>query len=259
VALECLSSPAYGNWQVLGPDSVLMFRCNEDRANWYLERGLAVKCGDRAIRLQFIPNGPGSAGDLFYLEERLNICVVCGTDQTLTKHHIVPYGYRRFWPEELKSHNWFDVVLLCKGDHEKYERHAKQLKRQIADEYQVPPNGVPAPYEARWVRMRKAATAIYRHGNDIPEPKKSALLELIKPLFEPGEDITNVDLKTIQGRANTCITPPVPPGKLLMDRVEDYDAFARRWREHFIEHAMPRFMSAHWSPERGAHGRLAEA
>jgi hypothetical protein len=33
----------YGNYQVFSPDNVLMFRCDEKKANWYLDRDLAEK------------------------------------------------------------------------------------------------------------------------------------------------------------------------------------------------------------------------
>ncbi|KAJ4457155.1 hypothetical protein PAPYR_7449 [Paratrimastix pyriformis] len=52
----------------------------------------------------------------------------------LTKHHIVPYLYRHYFPHALKAHLSHDVVLLCHACHERYEQHADCLKTTIAHE-----------------------------------------------------------------------------------------------------------------------------
>jgi hypothetical protein len=60
------------------------------KLNWYLDRNLAEKLDDCSIRLIFQPNGVGHVNpdEEYYLEDRDNICVVCGTSSDLTLHHV---------------------------------------------------------------------------------------------------------------------------------------------------------------------------
>ena len=106
----------YGNCKILAPDGKLMCRCLEKRVNWYLNRHLAqiVDNDPLTIQLNFKPSGNGSTHqDLKTIRE--NICVVCGDNNLshLTKHHTIPYEYRRYFPDELKSHNSIYVVPVA--------------------------------------------------------------------------------------------------------------------------------------------------
>ena len=42
-----------------------------------------------------------------------NICVVCGNNTNYVSHSILPPRYRRCLPEQWKSHNNYDNVVLC--------------------------------------------------------------------------------------------------------------------------------------------------
>ena len=93
-----LKTNLYGNFHVLSPEGDIMFHCNEDKINWYLTRNLADKISPTAIQLRFKPNGPGHMGDHYYMSQKENKCVVCGTESQLTRHHVIPYCYRRYFP-----------------------------------------------------------------------------------------------------------------------------------------------------------------
>lgn len=135
--------PLYGNCKVLSPDGLLMFRCDEKRVNWYIKRNLAdiTSTDPITIKLNFKPRGLGNHGKAYGLIEMKNICVNCGKDSELNRHHVVPYCYRKFFPLKLKSHNFHDVLSLCVSCHEKYERSADRLKEFLANEYNAPING----------------------------------------------------------------------------------------------------------------------
>ena len=100
------SDRLYGNCQILHPDGSLMCYCAMRKINWYLKRNLATQISNNpvVIKLNFQPKGKGNADNPFYLQERRNICVVCGTQENLTKHHCVPYCFRKHFPNEYKSH-----------------------------------------------------------------------------------------------------------------------------------------------------------
>ena len=47
------------------------------------------------IMLQFEPNGRPGEDRNYYLKNKENICVVCGTDKDCVRKNIVPHEYRR--------------------------------------------------------------------------------------------------------------------------------------------------------------------
>ena len=44
-----------------------------------------------------------------------NRCVVCGKQTDYVTHCILPHKYRKYLPEQWKSHNNHDNVILCVG------------------------------------------------------------------------------------------------------------------------------------------------
>jgi hypothetical protein len=93
------------------------------------------------IRLKFAPGGRGDADCDYQMSEKENICVCCGRDDHNTKHHIVEYEYRKHLPESYKSHNSYDVVILCGACHARYEKVAMQVKAGFSKKYNAPLNG----------------------------------------------------------------------------------------------------------------------
>lgn len=230
-----------------------MFRCNRRRLDWYLARGLAVAQGEDSIQLLFEPKGPGAAGDRYYLEDRDNVCVVCGAAEQLTRHHVVPDSYRRHFPTGMTAHNWFDVLLLCIECHEAYELRALELRQRIADEHGISLNGQPPPIDKEALRVVKVACALRRHWRTIPEPRREVLLDelrryLKKDLITEQDILTASDLDIRLGGGLLA-------GKIIIEQTSDLDAFVRRWREHFIITMQPRFLSRHWAVNRTADGR----
>src|SRR5271166_1799420 len=104
-SLTELKRPLYDNCCVYSIDGALLFKSNKKRALWYVERNLAtvLKEDPFEIKLNFITKGLGHKDDPFYLQSRDNICIVCGSEAELTRHHIVPFCFRRFFPLEKKD------------------------------------------------------------------------------------------------------------------------------------------------------------
>jgi len=109
-----LSKDLYSNCIMEGPDGTFLCKVSQRKVNWYLKKGLATQvCDDpQTIRLIFEPNGPGHAGDEYYSQEFVNRCVNCGAEEFLSRHHIVPYCFRKFFPMEQKQHSYHDIVPL---------------------------------------------------------------------------------------------------------------------------------------------------
>lgn len=225
------------------PDGVPMVRCSQDRANWYLSRNLAEVVSEEpyVIRLTFIPGGLGKADDPFYLQERANICVVCGTDQKLSRHHCIPSCFRRYFPIEIKECAAHDILPLCVKCHHKYERIADQKKKELCVKYDREP---------RTKRMKAygAANTLLKVGNIIPDDVTEKLTQRVRD-YLGKEEITFEDL---------CAVLEEGPFRAVVDwemtakTIDDIPAFIEMWRKHFVDTMKPQFMPEHWS----IHGRI---
>ena len=243
----------YGNTEVYPPDSdQLMFKMDNYRVEWYVEKGLAVwiRKDPPAVRLTFEPGGPGHHGDPYFLQTFLNRCVVCGTTEKLTHHHVVPKAYKRHFPRDTKARWMYDVLLACAQCHHRYEDFAHQLKLLIADEYEVPSSGI-TNLNTVTLRAMKGAAALFRHGDKIPPDRKASLLADVQMVLKK-EAPTPDELWDLWTGIRDGID--VIPAGLVVSRVlekeDQIDDFAIRWRHHFIAKMNPKYLPEGWNPER---------
>jgi hypothetical protein len=244
------SAVIYGNCQVLSPEGKLMFRCLEKRAKWYLERDLAIIISETpfVIQLTFQPKGQGVLDDN-QKAERYNICVVCGADQLdlLTKHHIIPYEYRKHFPNEKKQHNSLFVVPICKKCHIKYEQHyASILKRKLAKECGIRKN---VKQDVSLMKTVNTLLRAYDKNINIPVHKfenlkeKAFKLLLAKNVAEKFEQLDNPTyLKEILDNIyKEHDAHSDGYGKIIVECWKDkLDNFALMWVENFIESMKPK-------------------
>lgn len=184
------ATPIYGNWKMLGPAGNLMCRCDDKRANWYLRRGLAEDLGDNTIKLKFEPDGPGNADAPFLLEEKQNVCVVCGSTDGLNRHHIVPYQYRKHMPLRQKAHTSYDVIPICLDHHHEYEELAQVFANQLGLEYDAPFNPLMklTPEQAQTRKMLMAARVLLKETNVPLERRLELRARLVSYLGWPATD-----------------------------------------------------------------------
>lgn len=245
----------YGNWLMLAPDGTELCRCNEKKYRWYTSRGLAKQIeGGNTFQLNFWPKGLGHSGSStssYYLGEKKNVCVVCGTSEGLTKHHVVPTFYRKHFPTEIKGRSSHDLVLICEDDHYKYEIEASKLSLEIALETGVSVDaGIPHPIEGKhnW-RLGGLINALYHYQN-IPAPRIEEIKQTITKILGHEPSASELEelrllrppkaVKIIEKSHGYLVT------KLLNDRGE-LPEFIRRWRRHFIKHAQPKHLPVGWS------------
>lgn len=236
----------YGNCSVYNPEGELMFRCLLKRAKWYLDRGLAkvIEEDPLSIKLNFKPKGNGEQAD-FLLLPRENKCIVCGTKdlKLLSRHHLIPYEYRKFFPESKKSANSAYVVPICRDDHNTYEAEATILKKKIAKQYNAPLNG-----KISCSQTTNLIKTLLRHGDKIPvkraEEMRERLLEQLKELYSVSkEDLYDHEylesiydiLETERNNVDHC------HGKIVVSQLEDLDEFVKRWCSHFFNIMKPRY------------------
>ena len=230
----------YGNHKVYSPDDIFMFRCSFDRIDWYLKRDLAevINIDDSGIydvRFKFKPKGLGNNGDDFHLSEKEPVCVVCGEKEAskLTKHHIIPYMFRKFLPDELKNYNSYDVVIICNEHHSAYEKHANDLKDIIFEEYGI------KHHTNNYKRLKKLSKTLLNYKNRIPK-------ERITEIKNEIEKISGIKFSKIRKAKLLEWSEDVNVGEAVVQKITDYQKFFERWRQHFLDHAKPKFMSEHW-------------
>lgn len=151
------NAKVYDNISVYAPpDSNLIFRCSQKRANWYLSRNLARSLSPTSIHLNFAPAGQGHVNDPYYLEERENKCVICGQETAevgATMLHVVPEQYRKWFPIKLKSHSSHDIVVACPECNAQWDREAAVVRKTIVGLYKIPLEGV------GWIKDHEAGLA----------------------------------------------------------------------------------------------------
>lgn len=243
--LKYLKDLPYDNYKVLNPAGDLICICELKKADWYLKRRLATSVGLRTIQLNFSPAGVGHRGsklELYYLSEKYNHCVVCGSKSQLSKHHIIPRMYKRHFPERFKSHNSYDVVVLCLSCHESYEKGAHLVKEAVALQYGVVPYQ-PVVMDIAAQNAVRSAKTLLCHGHSIPPVRFSELLFCcIKYLGV--NDISSIDLEKLAAMRPEVIGPDI--GKQVMEKVNDLVGFACFWRINFINTMKPRYLPLGW-------------
>lgn len=248
----------FDNCRALAPDGSFLFNCARDKAERYLKHGGAelVTEDPFTIRLTFQPAGPGVSADPCLSRPLENRCVVCGAEENLSKHHVVPYCYRRWFPNEVGYLTSYDVMAVCLECHDRYELKADTLKRELERKYEVPAECYAFVREgAEVARLRSHANALLRCLDKMPPARIAECLETVRAHYG-RPNITRDDL--------TALTRPEDPGREFtppslyvvsrLRSLEEVDAFAVMWREHFLETMRPRYMPPGWTAYRNANG-----
>lgn len=125
----------YQNCVIQNKDGTFLCYCNKKKIRWYIKKGIADEIDEHTIRLRFEAKGSGSKDNPFYNQPRDNKCVVCGTTEDITKHHVVPLSFRKHLDIEYKSSKHHDVLPVCRTCHDEYEKQADLLKSIIIKPY----------------------------------------------------------------------------------------------------------------------------
>jgi hypothetical protein len=220
----------YGNFKMLSLKGDFLAYTDEKRMYWYVDRNLAKKLDNTTYQLKFETKGGNAERAEFYKLALENKCVVCGTDDELTKHHVVPSQYRKHLPIEYKGRSSYDVVCICNTCHNAYEIQAEELNKEIWAKYGLTDRVKDNNYAKRCFNALK----FYRDRLD--EDKKEEMisfLELyyVRP-FEETLKLDNLEFITISEE--------------VMNHVEDVEEFIVMWRKHFLEVAKPQHIAQEW-------------
>jgi 5-methylcytosine-specific restriction endonuclease McrA len=216
-------------------------------------KGLAdvVRQDPFVIRLRFEPSGRDGAEDIAFMSPKPNHCVVCGSKEDLTRHHIIPYTFIHYMTLECKMDIVRDIYGLCVKCHVTYERHADRKKKEMAEALGMSYAGLTEEArEKNWAAS--SAMSLLRHGNKIPQEKKDHLLQRIRRHLRK-EEITEEDLiqvvRTRKELRDDSAHNRFAKHVALMAQ-ENYSEFAREWREHFVATMNPQFMPELWRIDR---------
>lgn len=240
----------YGNIKVYSPDGSLMFKGNEKKINWYLNKNLAVVTEQDidgkpiAIQLNFIPGGLGHPTDEFFLSTKENICVVSGSSDLskLTKHHVVPYMYRKWFPLEFKSKNSHDVLLVDAEKHFQYEQEANKLKDQIARDL-----GLPTLQEYSHHIKRKAAYSGMARAILNPDLPFETKIEICIKFQQKTQLIPNTtNLKRYLRAVKNEYEMANLYGQIVVDKIPNLQKFSEMWRQHFVDTMQPKYLPLGW-------------
>lgn len=234
----------YGNYKVLSPEGILMFRCNEKKINWYLNRNLAdiVENEIQTIKLKFKPNGLGNHEREYGLFELENRCVCCGSFNYLTRHHVVPSCYRKYFPIEIKSHNFHDVVSLCTTCHGKYEECAFSLKKELAEIFDSPINGIMSE-DSPMIKAKRLAHSLSDTTN-IPTKRIHEIKSQIKSILGIKRLSRSRISNLINSRFRKC---EKTHGEIVVSRIGSINEFIKMWRNHFLSTMDCKFLPKNWS------------
>ncbi|KAF9933839.1 hypothetical protein FBU30_004235 [Linnemannia zychae] len=201
----------YDNISVYAPpDSNLIFRCSQKRADWYLSRNLARSLSPTSIHLNFEPAGQGHINDPYYLEERDNRCVMCGqetADAGATMLHVVPEQYRKWFPIQLKSHSSHDIVVACPDCNAQWDREAAVVRKMIVKLYNIPLEGV------GWIKDREAGLAKTAAGAVVADWKRlwQEHVDRQNSIEAKSDDITSIEPDTTPIVSTSVETKAVAP------------------------------------------------
>lgn len=226
----------YDNYKMLNQDGSFMCFINEKRFKWYLKKNIANKIDDHTIQITFEPEGRGSLERCspFYLEEIDNRCVVCGTEENLTRHHILPTRYRKNLPQEIKGSNHFDVVLICRDHHDAYEIEAKKLDEELYKKYNI-------QYNVKTPRIILTIKGLLRNYDLIPFERRQKYIKDFEKFL--NKEIHEVDISKEIKKYEIKIEEEFLS---LLHKIGDVDDFAIMWRKHFVDITKPKYIKKSW-------------
>jgi len=240
---ERASRHLYGNIKFLSQEGNLMFYGTYKRLFWYWSKGIATLIDDKTVQLTFPAAGPGNPHSK--VGNRNNICVVCGSDENLNRHHVIPYQYRKWLPKAYSIRNHFDILSICIKCHRKYEIFAFEFKEELRKKYEVHSGNE----EVVGVRSHAArlANTLAHFGDKIPKERQQQFRDKISAEF-PDFVFTEENLKNLSDawKNPTRIRLKEPHGKLIVEKLDNIDEFVVMWRGHFMDVMKPKFLPLDW-------------
>lgn len=228
------------NWKLIDPQGEFLAFVGQHKCEWYIEKGLGVLVAEKTVQINFQPKASGNRNaPATYQEAREIRCVVCGKDSELTRHHVVPYRYRKYLPASLNSHNSFDVVLLCHEHHEEYEVHSQAFDNSLCQD-------IPGLIET--TESKKEHVMAFEALNVLRNHIQYRTPEQIQEYLQTLSDWFKCSI-TLDMLSQLKIEKPIKGKTIHWEKVlEKYqpENFIIMWRQHFLTTMKPKFISDNW-------------
>jgi exonuclease 3'-5' domain-containing protein 2 len=223
-------------FRLLDRNGRLISWCSKKKKDWYLQEGIVKPVGDDAIQflvetaVDFREKHPEA---LSYKD----CCVVCGTKEGLSSHHVVPYSFVEFFTNDWKDYCEHDVVYLCVKCHNKYEKSSHQFRMELLKKY-----GVSAAYDR--IKGQAIAAANTIRKRKVPNNVKEKLLGRIVRYLNKTQ-ITDQDIKAVS-KLKLVEKEEDRPSAQLVRNLTDIGEFCALWRDHFIKTMKPKHLTKGW-------------
>lgn len=268
-----MNKPMYDNIRMLDPQGELLSQISVRKANWYVGKELAdwvdaSTCrtatetspvdfdGNKFIQLRFEPKNRCSEGGRgsYIKSDKKNACVVCGDDEYIMRHYVVPYAYRTHFPHQYKSKLSHDIIVLCPLCQVTADQERQQRMQAIEDEYrgcEAEPKFIVDP---DLYRLRNKALALLKWQHKIPAEKVKEYDDIVRrhlDLMDKAIDLTSEQLQSAIDVEYRIENPKYVPGAVVVAAYlgsdeEKITAFIRDWRRHFINTMDPQHLPVGW-------------
>ncbi|XP_013397750.1 exonuclease 3'-5' domain-containing protein 2 [Lingula anatina] len=264
-AYSARTTPLYHNCQLRAPDGQLLSTIDIKKAQWYIDKELGVKiCDDPfTVKLNFEPSGRPESSRNYYLQEKSNICVVCGKEESYIRKNVVPHEYRKYFPSIMKDHLSHDIVLMCTDCHQQsnlYDSALKQRLEVMCDAPSGSQKGVKYRQDPTLAKVRSAGKALLEHGDKIPAARRIELEKIVADYYgidDLDETILKESVELDTRLANDDFTPHGLQVVQYMIQNSSLVQFERQWRQHFLDCMKPKYLPTYWSVDHN-HDRLAD-
>lgn len=237
----------YDNIRMLSEDGRLLSYIDKKRMSFYLRKDLATQIDESTIRLKFKHRAEGTIS--FFKDKLSNNCVVCGISENLTRHHVVPYRFRKHMSELYKNSNSYDVLRLCGDCHSTYEIEADKLDKMLIEF--ISPEVFLDLKNAFFNKERvyRICKMIVLYGKDfltLPQAT-SKLKDLAESIDKCDlektltiEEVSNIRSGFFHKQYNDAISVEI------LKSCGTEESFIMLWRRHFLEYAKPKHLPKLW-------------
>lgn len=190
MATNHLKRAHYDNNLLVAKDGKPLATVGDDRIEWYVSRNLATLIPwpdahyKQVAQLNFVHAGKDDArpGDLIRMA---NQCVVCGSTETLSLHHVTPYSVKRHYPLADKANTRNLCLLLCEEHHLKIE---EVNRREFDDPYEWMHNHINSIQRVtgryiQWLKRLSIRVWMWRRGG--PKGINKAYIALFEREMKP--------------------------------------------------------------------------
>lgn len=235
-----INNKPFGDCDVFSPSGLLLFRCKYKRVKYYINNNTAVILNENPLKIKFlvIPNKYEKITNHNLIS---NKCICCGSEEYVTKHHVVPYCYSRYF----KDRYIYDILPLCAKCHMTYEKKANELKLKISKQYNECIGGSQLIDNRELITIVKYSITLLDNRNDnIPKERIDLMKNEIKKYFK----IKRLSKKKLEkiSKINIKISHK-SHGEFIISQIKDKDEFYQMWRKHFIENMNCKYLPKNYN------------